>query len=684
MQLASIRVSFPVFRYESVVHHYTPRRPTVLERQLLRVHNRLVGDHTYGQVSLARIFEDVLGLPEPDALVQPALEQLLMLQVIQCGTDISTLRKIGVRDLERTALGEHILRDDLLPATPVDNLVNHLYDPIRGVLFDEKKGPTLQRESQPIAISPELFQNAYPAALIAAAVPGEDHSWWHPNSVISRVQRRRTQELWHDEPGSVDLSDQGKLSVQFQDDALTAYVNGLSANLLEERILRPVLTGAHKPAWLEHLSGADFQALRPAFGDCFPVTELANRLTWSRGVHLVKSVPGLVEVPEPAPSGTVIIVFDDPDARLAGEVMWNQEEDAAIVRLPDPFPAPGIMYYDGKGCCMGASQFELEVGNTRRPVPLGYGQKEDAIPEGVRQALSQVEQKVRDLGDLRDLAITALWRPLSEVWEEIFEAADRGPGDFPAVAERLLTCRRRVHSLTGNKGVPGWDERICGLFLGRIARDLAPVRVDSLAPAIAALAQCQVSDQAELSQVDVIVERIDPPNTIEEIEAVFGLLDPIGGVGHVPFPSTLYTDNVLIDYANRLTGNDLMSYLKGRNPLEQALLKLRQTHDRLCDVLGVRSLSDLDLSMQDQALLAKVEATDVVSTREQWLQGWDQLCTAGQDLSEILRDTTLSKIHRFVQGLAQQLESRLTPETMQPHDITDPGADGTAQDTEDR
>ena len=402
MQICSFRMSCPLFRYRSVVQHYTPRKPTVLERALLKVHARLAGHEKYARTGLGRIFSDVLSLPDPDALVQPTLEHLLMLQVFQSRADISTLGKVAIQDLERTARGDQMLQDDLLPAAQVDDLVTHVYDPIRRVLVDRSQPRELRSEAQPVSLSHEPFRAAHPAAEIAAAIPRENHPWWHPNSVVGSVRRRRTEELWYDVRGAVVLSEQGQLSVELTDEALTSYVNGLDADTLVERILQPALYGSKEPEWLSELEERDFTDLRSSLKACAPLSELATEVDWSAGVRLVRDVPGLLTVPEHAPSRTVIVVFGDANTPGPGAVSWNADQDGACVRLPDAMPVPCVLYYNGNGCCLGAARLGVQVNGLRKEIALGYAYEPQHVPLALRDALTVLEQKLAASEEPRD------------------------------------------------------------------------------------------------------------------------------------------------------------------------------------------------------------------------------------------------------------------------------------------
>ena len=71
MKIASIPASFPVFRVSSRVTYQTPRRPTAIERMLLRLCTEFPPTSDVGRMSVGDIFVDVLCVPDAGILVDP-------------------------------------------------------------------------------------------------------------------------------------------------------------------------------------------------------------------------------------------------------------------------------------------------------------------------------------------------------------------------------------------------------------------------------------------------------------------------------------------------------------------------------------------------------------------------------------------------------------------------------------
>ena len=652
MKIAPIQLTTPIFRYKTVVHHFTPRKPTVFERRLLHVHDRLATHETYNGISLERIFSDILGVGEPDALIQPALEQLVMLEVLRCQTDFSTLRTLSLRDLERTPRGDQMLQEDMLPAVSVDNVVTHLYDPIGQVLIGNGKERSLRNEPSSLAVSHEPFQKAYPASLIGQAIPQAGYDWWHPNSRIANLRRGKTEVLWREAKGAIDLSDQGRLSFVFPDEALTAYVNGLDDITLFEQFVRPVLVPGAEPQWQKLLGSQDSRELCPLVRALFPVSELAERVDWKGGVRLVRELPNVLPAPKEAPGRTAIVIFHDSETPEEDGVHWNPDRDGALIRLAEPFPIPDGFYWNGNGSCLGASRLSLSIGNSRHTIPLAYAYKEDCLPERLHASLAVIAQKLVRSERPEDRMIAVLWQPPDEVWASLFAGLSEQKTDFAESVAVLLTCRERFQALTGTSRVPDWDVRVCDLFMSWLDRQEDVLPIDALSKTVSALARCDVHDQEGLVEAaKAVQDEVAPPESMEDLKGILDVLQMIAPLDQLPFPSPLYTHEVLRDYVSRFVGDAFESLLADRSPLEKTLRVLKELQGRLRSFLGRASSGDTASTPQAFTVSACVDRNALRETCNQWVREWSRLIEIAPSLTGVLPGTAMLRIHRDVERL---------------------------------
>lgn len=244
------------------------------------------------------------------------------------------------------------------------------------------------------------------------------------------------------------------------------------------------------------------------------------------------------------------------------------------------------------------------------------------------------------------------------MWQELFGEATRSQEGFAENVEQLLAHRERIQALTGKDDVPDWDRRIADLLLEHLGRLADPLVPETAGQIVAALGRCQLKDPEHLGRGLVgVQERLQPPATLDEIEAVFGMFEPFGPAGHIPFPSRLYTDEVLRDYANRFPEEGFTNHLKDRNPLEQALRQLKAQQAALERTLGLTSLSQLPQAEEYSSILQEVDVMQALTACKQWTDKWDNLCRIGPALSQVLPGTGVVGIHESVHAVSQLLES---------------------------
>jgi len=518
VNVATVQLGFPIFRFESAVHHHTPRKPVVFERMLLRLQERLAGNPIYNTLPLDRIFEDILRVADPDGLVQPSLERLITQGILRCRVAFQTLREVTLEDLQRTPLGDQMLRDGMLPATAVEDMAAHNYDPIGGRLLDGRAHRLLRREGPPLAISEEPFRGAYPADLIAAAVPRAGYPWWHESSRIDRVECRSAQTLWSTAQAALQLSDQGELSLELPDAERTAYIRGLDERTRAEQVILPILRGRpDRPDWEQLLPPLELAVVLPTAQGFLAVPDLMRQLNWTGGLRMLREVPGLLVAPETLPPRAVIVIFDDQDASPEGVIAWNGEQDGLLLRLPEPFPVTGCFYYDGKGSFSGFGLFDLRVGSTQLRTPLAYRRSPEATRDALHAALTRIEAALAASPALEGRLATMLWRPPDEVWQAIGGEVGSPTGSFRACLGRLGALRSRAIALTGNERCTGWHRAVTACLNTWISSKGSPLSPEQAREATSAVKACKLLDAKHAAALEQAVAEAlrralgDPP-----------------------------------------------------------------------------------------------------------------------------------------------------------------------------
>ncbi len=126
MKSLSIKKRFPVITYQSSVDHYTPRKPTVIERMIMRLIQDYREDPVISNSSILSVFENQLGLSQASDLVKPSMDDLNILGLFK---KYQTAEKnITVQQLELSEQGKSFYQKNELPVKSKTEQVYHQYD----------------------------------------------------------------------------------------------------------------------------------------------------------------------------------------------------------------------------------------------------------------------------------------------------------------------------------------------------------------------------------------------------------------------------------------------------------------------------------------------------------------------------------------------------------------------------
>ena len=653
MELAKIRIGFPVFRYETLVTHYTPRVPTAFERILLQVHDRVAKNPEYSRVSLKAIFETVLGVPDPDAIVLPALQELIALDVFRTKADTGSLNSVLVQDLERTARGDEMIINNLLPARSRDDSVAHSYDPVRQMFLSESEDSVLRERAPEVVVDSAVFEDVYPEERIREIVPQEDHPWWHPSSRIDRVTRQTTECLWREWTGTIALTERGTLEIQFPKEELTSYVNSLEPGVVFQRFIRPAVLGTDNDlSWDGAFAQADWGLMHSRLSRIFPISRFKASLVVKPGVQFLKAVPGISDEPEKVPARSAIIVVECSGAPAEGQIIWNDDRNGVVIRVPDPFPVAGLICYDGKSTCFGASVFDLQIGRETVSVPLGYEYAMEHLPPEIPAMVDKLGNRLASShGEDGSLACALFWS-LSKTWEMLFRQARSTEGHFEEIAAKLQSWRKRIEELAGAQDAPNWDREVADLFEGWLKHQPQPIPLEALKVAVGVLAKCGLSDVDRLAELAQSAQaRLRQPETWQDLEAIASALEPLGAAGHIPYPSSLFTSTVLADMLNRYGTDGFLPSGQNRNSLEMALMQLRPAEMLLTHLTGLASLRDVKPDAFGEVLRATRDVAALEEACTKWQGLFAELVALGPPLTELVPKSPVGKVDDSIRGL---------------------------------
>jgi rRNA-processing protein FCF1 len=659
MQIASVKVSFPILCLDSLVRHSTPRKPIIFERGLIELCATFSDNPKYNAVPLERIFREILRVPEPDTLVQPSLENLISLGVLRCSVpDPSCLEAVALRDLSLTPAGEEMYRIGVLPARPQDQHVSHLYDPVADKLLGNGKKEFFLEEPGSLSVSGEPFLDAYPKHLIAEQIPREGHPWWNKLGKIMDCELKKSEVRYRNREGQVLLTDTGSIRFEFEEPAHTAYVNHLESATLVNDFLKPVLHGDDGAEWQRALEPAEVQRVLPSAAEFFPVRSIPERLRFGDdGVHFVRHLPAAINVPSTPPSGGLVAFFAAPNAEPQDWIQWNEDRDGAFVYLSDPVFPSGCFYADVNGANVCASTFDLRINDVPHSIPLGYSWNKDQAVQSSHEALQYLEEKLLDHGREDDIVLLLFWQRVENVWQEILTRVTGQCGDLNEAVENLIGYRDRVLQLAGRDALPSWEDDVGNLVAARIDVLPKPIGMEMLGTIISAITNAGLKSKKRLESLfQAILPKVQPPANLEELETMIDMFATFGKTAKIAYPSPLYTDGVVADYVRRFAEPDsIEQHLKERNKLEVVLKRLREEQDRLERIAHRESLVDFDTVNGFQASLKSCDLSKALEHCGTWLKHWCSLEEVVPNLVELASGTELERIHRNVQSYREFL-----------------------------
>jgi hypothetical protein len=504
-------ISFPVLAYESVIRHGTPRKPTAIERVILKMSAQSTKSKTYSGVSISRIFTDIFCMPDADGIIRPSIDNLILLQALSSDKNTNDLKNIAIKDLNITSSGEHMLKNDMLAAIPVENDITHIYDPILLGIIGKSAQGRLSNAKNDLFIDDTPFCGIYPVDILKNDIIKNRPPWFHSNSIIERMECKKTSVLWSEVEATLAVSEQGRMFFAFKDEAHTAYLNALDGNTVFTRFISPVVSGGEKGICSDFLVSMNIKDMYQKIENIFPLSHLNRRAIFKKGVYFLQEIPGVIEAPNEIPEHTVIFVFNVKGASPNGDIIWNGNQTGLRINLSDSFPVPGGVFYDGKGLLMAAGIFKLDVINKSFDAPLGYSYSEHLIPADLNESLEKIARHLEASDNIMDRLIPAMWLPDGIVWNNLVEQIINTNAALENMLRQIMELRDRYCNLTGNESVPGWDAHIRTLVIAWNKNQKMNFDESTVNGIVKRLANCETKNNKAMDIIATILqEHINP------------------------------------------------------------------------------------------------------------------------------------------------------------------------------
>ena len=141
MQLFEQKIGFPLFGFNNVKITLTaPIIPTAFEKIAVKVIGRFANDDTYSTWSMNQVFTDILGIPEPDFILQRTLDELCVKGIIRCEHSVSDTARQQLHSFSLTEQGKRLQCENILYGVAQERSEDYQYDPIAEKLIDQPSG----------------------------------------------------------------------------------------------------------------------------------------------------------------------------------------------------------------------------------------------------------------------------------------------------------------------------------------------------------------------------------------------------------------------------------------------------------------------------------------------------------------------------------------------------------------
>ena len=417
MKIAALTLSFPVLEIHSTVTYAVLRKPTLFEKAILEVVAEFATDKEYGEMSLQKVFGEMLAVPEEESFVQPALSQLLEMGMLEGPKETASMQNIKLRDLRLTDTGEEMRARGAFPGVQQQQRFVHLYDPIRDRLLNSEEKAALSESPEGTAVDIENEQ-LVAKSLIERTIRGRSGEM---ENDIRQIDTGAIETRWLTHDGDLALSETGELSIRLGDDFYDDYFRHFSSKWLFDNFLSDFLTDASIEKDLLKTKPKTFSKIAKKAEAVFPARDLDMKMKLSgKMTHFLRYQPYLKNHLK-CKRKTLLVVFGYPEGDAPVKIDWSDALNGAVIFLDKSFPVKGCYYLNAERENLFVDLFEIIINGDPYPAPLGYPLKKDrkeVDPQPLYEILSPL---IDQTGEVQHQLIKLFWRPAEEVWQKIKE-----------------------------------------------------------------------------------------------------------------------------------------------------------------------------------------------------------------------------------------------------------------------
>ncbi len=232
--LQNYKVAVPVFGVNSRISYQTIRKPTVFEKSILQLLAKYRND--LGNQSIDQIASE---LKASSVFFIDGLRYLMDFNAVQLmyGLSLDEGATLTLDSFDITANGKKFLADNALPSSNKNESDNHYYHPISRKLVS---GKSLGKYSGNGTGAIEAGTLNVTLATVEGIVEESIRDKWQmrPNTRIEQVESHLSDLLWENKTISLDIDNNGNLSVTSSDKLFRQWLDGADKEFLWTQVIQ--------------------------------------------------------------------------------------------------------------------------------------------------------------------------------------------------------------------------------------------------------------------------------------------------------------------------------------------------------------------------------------------------------------------------------------------------------------
>jgi rRNA-processing protein FCF1 len=635
MKLSDIRIGVPLLRLETRIFHTTPRKPTAFERIILGMTERFAQNVSFNNISVERLFIDVLSVSDPGPLVTPTLSELMALDVIRCMGDIEALDTLILRDIEITERGQKMIAEDMLPARLMQIDEVFYYDPIRQKLLSESESKAYRPVKPKLSIDSSVFEDVFPEELIRSNIIGAGYRWLSSASHIERVESLSVETLWKDTLCSIEV-DSGVLRVASNNQSVNDYLASIESDESYARFIEPTFDCNSLP--VEDLAelndadlgqtGADIQSISQALA------------AWPSDARFV--IPGSNydrdSIPAQAPARQAIVLYEGshPTGIL---IEWNSERSGCKILINALHPVRHSLRVTDRDNLICRS-INAKYGNEPRNVNVACRIPTRQGDNVLSEAISNLSELVKSSDSLSDQNALIFWQGESQFLKDHTRKLANSTFATHEIVKEYFSTLSDVERLNGRANRDAWLKSLWDILLGRLvpSEEIGLKDAEQLLKALAENAPYPAKKVSELLGVVVAgVKQPQSPEDLGQLIEVFRILDQAWSPA---FPSKLFTRELTRSILEQFPDFD-PKLISIQSALFDSLRELRQAHKSLSEMISHGGLNEIENDDDYISLIKSTKGFALSECANSWASSMDSLVSVLEDVS-VLEGTQLS------------------------------------------